>query len=224
MLIDMKRIGLAAILCLVTAVTLADPVGAVTAELVSPLGNRSAGKSETGLGDLVTDSIRSALGTNVSFVTASELKPKEPSFDVGNIDHSDVTPLISYPDDPLAIVELTGTKLREALEKSVSMFPQPNLGFLQVSGLSFKFDARKAAGQRVTRVLIGESEIRPDAIYTVAMSNSLANGALGYWKVWSKDAIRRKVADLTMAKAVERYFIATPRLDYSALSRINPTQ
>jgi hypothetical protein len=72
----------------------------------------------------------------------------------------------------------------------------------------------------VLSVMINGKSISDDARYKVGMTNSLANGALGYWKVWSQDAPKTRVPGMTLISAVEAYLKANPRVDYSKLDRI----
>jgi len=222
---NVKIVGLAlavsVLFALGTAGCLAE---SVQAETVSPLGNKNVGKVETAIGDLVADALRSQLRKDIAFVAASELKAKDVPFPAGKVSSADIEGLISYPDDTLATLELDGKTIRAALEKSVSIHPQPNLGFLQVSGLAFTFDAKKPTGQRVTSVTVGGSPISDGTIYSVAVTNSMANGALGYWKVWDQSKITGTKPDLNVAKAIEAYLKANPKLDYGTQDRIAPAK
>ncbi|MDH7602265.1 MAG: 5'-nucleotidase [Armatimonadota bacterium] len=195
---------------------------AAETESLSALGNKDPGKMETALGDLAADAIRYLLRTDVAFVAASELRPKDPPIPPGKIKISDIRPLITYPDDPLAVLELTGKELKQALEKSVSIYPQPNLAFLQVSGLKFTFDPKRSSGNRVVGILLNGAPVQEDAVYTVAVTNSMANGALGYWKVWSERHVKSRASDASIVKALEVFFKANPKIDYSELDRIKP--
>ena len=197
---------------------------AAQTESASPLGNAEPGKKETAIGDLAADAVREALQCNVAFVAASELKPTKTPFPAGTITSSQIAGLISYPNDPLAVLLLDGKTIRQALEKAVSISPQRNLGFLQVSGLRFKFDAKAKPGNRVTSVVLDKTPLNDDYYYTVGVTNSMANGALGYWKVWRKDDIKTKFPDTTIVRAVENYFRAHAKIDYSKLDRITAQQ
>ncbi len=95
---------------------------------------------ETAIGDLFADAVRSAVKADIAFVAASELRVKDAPIPAGEVAVTDITAFASYPDDPLAEVRLTGKAVKQALEKSVSIYPQPSLGFLQVSGLRFTID------------------------------------------------------------------------------------
>lgn len=189
-------------------------------EIVSPLGNKDCGKSETAVGDLVADAVRAILRTDVAFVASSELKPRDEAVPAGKASSGVLADLVSYADDPLAVLELSGRSIRAALERSVSIYPQPNMAFLQVSGLRFTFSANNSRGQRVMSVTINGKSVSDDARYKVGLTNSLANGAVGYWKVWSQNDPRTRVRDKTLIKALEADLKANPRVDYSKLDRI----
>lgn len=197
---------------------------AVEATSASPLGNKEPWKAETAIGDLVADAFRYAAKTDVAFVAASELKTADQPLPAGKVSSSDITALFSYPNDSLAVLALTGSNIRQALEKSVALYPQTNQGFLQVSGLSFTFDPTKPAGQRVQTITVGGRAIENDRTYTVTTTSSLAQGALGYWKIWSKNAIQKKLTDRSAVNAVVGYLQANPRIDYGKLDRIRATR
>ncbi|MEN6357230.1 MAG: 5'-nucleotidase [Armatimonadota bacterium] len=208
---------------IIVAAVLAIAASAACAESVqskSALSNQDAEKAETSVCDLIADAVRAELNTDIAFVAASEAKAKDKPFDAGQIYSSDINALVSYPDDPLAEVLLTGKAVRQALEKSVSIYPQPNLGFLQISGLEFTFDASKNVGERVTSVSVGGAPLIDSRTYTVALTNSMANGALGYWKIWSAEDVKYRHSDKSITKAVEDFMTANKTIDYSTLGRI----
>lgn len=182
-----------------------------------PLDNREPGKMETAIGCLVADAFRTAMHTDLALVSAGDLKagtaPAKPQ-------PEDVTALLAYPDDTLVVLALDGRMIRTALETSIASSPRPGLSFLQVSGLSFVYDPTKPAGSRVVSVTVGKAAIVDGEAYTVAVPNSLAGGALGYWKVWSKRNIVNKAASITVASAVVKYVSSNPKLEYGLLNRI----
>ncbi len=186
----------------------------------TPLGNAEPGRKETAVGDLAADAVREALQCNVAFVAASELKPIETPLPAGTVTSSQIAELVSYPNDPLAVLLLNGRTIRQALEKAVSISPQRNLGFLQVSGLRFKYDPKQKPGNRVTSVVLDKTPLNDDYYYTVGVTNSMANGALGYWKIWRKDDIKTKFPDGSIVRSVENYFRAHAKIDYGKLDRI----
>lgn len=195
-----------------------------TVQSVSALANADIEKSETSLGDLYADALRDAMKTDVAFVAASEVKPSDTPIPAGTVQISDIVALVSYPDDPLAVLGLDGKMIRLALEKAVSDYPQPNLGFLQVSGLQFTFDASKPAGKRVTAITIGGASVDDKRSYSVAVTNSLGNGALGYFKVWTRDNVKLRATDTSLSKCMEAFLKSHPKIDYSSLNRITASK
>jgi 2',3'-cyclic-nucleotide 2'-phosphodiesterase (5'-nucleotidase family) len=187
----------------------------------SALDNKDAGKQETSVGSLVADAFRAAAHTDIALVAAGDLKKTDDPLPAGKVQSSDVSGLLAYPDDRLVVLALDGRKLRQALETSVSTYPRSGVAFLQVSGVKFTFDSSKSAGQRVTSVTIGATPIADDEAYTVAVMSSLADGALGYWKVWSKRNVISRSGVATSSAAIDSYFRANSKLDYSALNRIS---
>ncbi len=190
----------------------------------APLQNKQPGISETSIGDLVADAFRSQMRTDAAFVAAGDLKASDTELPAGKVTSADVSAFLSYPDDTLTVLALTGKTIIDALERSVSGYPRPGLGFLQVSGLKYSFDGKKKSGERVISATIADKPIALDKTYTVAVMKSLADGALGYWKVWSKSNIVAKTDAMSSSTAIERFMLANSKLNYSSLNRISATK
>lgn len=188
------------------------------------LNNQDVGKAETAVGDIVADAFRAAAHTDAAFVSAGDLKPLSCPVGPGGIKATDLTALLMYPGDMVVRMALDGGMIRQALETSVAGYSQPSLSFLQVSGIKFTFDPSRAAGQRVTSATIGGASIVNEKSYTVAMLNSMAGGALGYWKVWSKRNIVAGTSPVTSTAAVEAYLKANSDPVLSAQGRINVSE
>jgi len=203
-----KRIVLTLFLAFTVTVALA--LGATAATSAVELSSKGSGVGETTLGSLVADAIRSQVKAEVGFVTASELK--DTVIPAGQVSAEDVARAITYRNDPVVVLTLRGEQVRRALERSVAIYPQKNLGFLQVSGLSFTFDPSKPRESRVVSKMVGAKPIEDSKQYSVAATNSLANGALGYFRVWGKDEIR-SVTKTTVAQAADNYLKAQPKIE-----------
>ncbi len=199
------------------AIAAVDPPESTSA---SALSNNAPGKQETPIGSLIADAFRAAMHADVAFVAAGDLKSTDDALPAGKVQSSDVLSVIAYPDEKVVVLALDGRKIRNALEISVGTYPRAGLSFLQVSGLKFSYDAAKPAGQRITSVTIGSSAIIDDHAYTVAVGRSLADGALGYWKVWSKNNIVSSKEPVLSSVAINSYFRTHSKLDYSSLDRI----
>ena len=48
----------------------------------------------------------------------------------------------------------------------------------------------------------------------------MANGALGYFKVWTDEQVKERNPNTNIARAIESYFRANPKIDYGSLDRV----
>lgn len=143
----------------------------------------------------VADLVRTAAGTDLAFMAAELVKT----------DYQKDKPetILSYPTEEIVVVNLTGTQIRKALERSLSLYPQPNNSFLQLSGMEVTFSKSASTGSRVLSVTVDGAKLQDTKSYTVAMPTSLGRGGLGYFKIWDKTNIARTVAKQTMESVVK---------------------
>ncbi|TWT14337.1 bifunctional UDP-sugar hydrolase/5'-nucleotidase [Planomicrobium sp. CPCC 101079] len=160
--------------------------GAVAKVLLN--GGRNEGgvrSSETNLGNLITDGM---------LATAQKIDPEttiavqngggiRASIDAGDITVGEVLTVMPFG-NALAIMELTGTELKAALEISVKDYPNEFGGFLHVSGLKFTFDPSAPAGSRVTDIQVEKNgkykKFKEKDTYKVATNTFTAKGGDGY--------------------------------------------
>ncbi|MBV6457628.1 MAG: hypothetical protein HONBIEJF_00743 [Fimbriimonadaceae bacterium] len=128
------------------------------------------------------DLLRTAARTDAAFIAAGQIKTP---FDPKNL-----ATLLQYPGDDVAIVSLKGSQIKQALERSISLYPSPSMCFLQLSGIEVTFKKDAPAESRITKVLIGGLAISEGNTYTVAMPGSLARGGMGYFKIWEKSQVK----------------------------------
>ena len=90
--------------------------------------------------------------------------------------------MLPYPDSCLKL-QVTGQVIKDALEESVSLYPEAEAKFLAVSGLKFTFDPSKSANSRIkaTDILLPSGKpINLRKEYTVALNNYIGSGGDGY--------------------------------------------
>ncbi|HEU5170150.1 MAG TPA: bifunctional metallophosphatase/5'-nucleotidase [Gemmatimonadales bacterium] len=120
--------------------------------LPAPLDARDAlqRRAETGLGNVVTDAIRAGTGVDVALLNAGALRYDD-VLPAGPLTSYQVESVFLFPDETrMLVARMTGARLRELLERSVSDGVIGKGGFLQVSGVRFSYDAAQPSGQRVT--------------------------------------------------------------------------
>jgi 5'-nucleotidase len=83
-------------------------------------------------------------------------------------------------EDPVVVIGVNGKAIREALENSVCLYPALEGRFPQVSGIKFKFNPKRPAGQRVLSVSINDAPVDPTKHYRLVTRGYMARGKDGY--------------------------------------------
>ncbi len=172
-----------ALVALLLSAALVSSAQAAGTKLALPLDGSNARLGEATLGDLVADAARTALNADIALVQASELRPS--TIPAGDLGEGALGKALMYPEEQLVLIEMPGNTLQEALERSLFVLPQPNPGFLQVSGMTVTFRSGGPAGRRLVSATIGGQALDPGKIYLAAMPVSLAKGAMGYFRVFA---------------------------------------
>ena len=143
------------------------------------------------------DALRKVANTDLAFIPAGVVKNITPS--------KDLAELLLYPTDQVCVVSLSGSQVKQAMERSVALYPMGSGSFLQISGLTVTFNGSAPADKRIVSAIL-ERDKRPvdgSAKYTVAMPATLARGGLGYFKVWSRDQIVDTLAGVTFESVLK---------------------
>ena len=182
-----------------------------------PLDARSAENrtQETNVGNLVADSFRRALTTDIGFLNGGSVRA-DTIITPGPLTMRDVLSILPFNNE-LEVIQVKGSVLREALENGVGRTaPGAEPGrFPQVSGMKYTFDASLPAGQRIKDVTVAGRPLDPERTYTLATTRYVGTGGDGYDmftnlprvprpKLIDSEALRRLVvATRTVAPRVE---------------------
>lgn len=174
---------------LVVALACASLAGwtATLTDSTAPLEGKGVFTQETTLGNLVADALRQTANAELALVNASQMRPV--TLPAGAISDDQVPAALAYPDEEIALVRLKGATVLALLERGLSVLPQPNKGFLQVSGLVVRFDSRRAGGSRIVEAHIGGQPLVESRDYKVALPLSLAKGSGGYFTIMGSAAV-----------------------------------
>lgn len=169
-----------------------------------PLSAEKAREAECSLGDLAADAARAAVNADLVLIQAGQLR--ETLIPKGDLTREALKESLSYPDEQVVLVTISGEQLWSALERSLSMLPKPSSAFLQVSGISAVFRSHADPGQRLDRVAVGGQALSRDKTYRTAMPTSLAKGALGYFRIFG--TLRIETAGPPLGDALWSYAAA----------------
>ena len=131
---------------------------------------------ETNLGNLIADAMRAETKADVAFTNGGGIRA---SIEAGEVTKGDVITVLPFGNYVIT-KEITGEALLAALEHGVSVAPEANGGFLQVSGMTFAYDAKLEAGKRVSDAKIAGVAVDPAKKYLVATNDFMAVGGDGY--------------------------------------------
>lgn len=133
--------------------------------------------AETGIGNLTADAMLDAAASDGAVVALMPDQSISGTLANGIVSKGQVQNLF---DDQLYLVtcKMTGGDLRTALENSFNNYPNAD-GFLQVSGISYTFNASTAIGSRLSDIMIDGHKLDDARTYIVATTNILADN-LGY--------------------------------------------
>ena len=143
-------------------------------------------RKETNLGNLIADGMVARANESVeTYIGLQNGGGIRASIDAGEITLGEVLTTMPFGNQ-LVTLDLTGQEIVDALEHSVSRVEGQDAPgeFLQVSGIKYKYDVNKPAGERVWFVEVktsnGFEKIDSDKMYSVATNAFTANGGDGY--------------------------------------------
>ncbi len=128
----------------------------VLARSTQPIDGRDAiSRSNEGqLGDIVTDAMRSGMNTDVAIINSGTLRLDD-VIAPGPITNYVIESIFLFADETRVVTfPLTGARLRELLEHGVSDAGLGHGGFLQLSGVSFRYDKTRPSGARIVGDII----------------------------------------------------------------------
>jgi 2',3'-cyclic-nucleotide 2'-phosphodiesterase (5'-nucleotidase family) len=180
----MKRVGkVAAVLGAVSLMMLAAYAVAQTKSI--------AGKEAHSGAQNVADLLRSQTGADGAFLTAAYIR--------ASYNPKDLATLMQYPTEGIVVLRLKGSQIRSAFERSVSLYPQSNVGFLQISGFTVDFSADK----KVTAISTDAGPLDDNKTYEIAMPALLGRGGMGYVSIWNKNMIARTLEGATLESVLK---------------------
>ena len=160
-------------------------------ELKAPLGTTdekilraNAYTQETGLGNLIADSMKADLNSDFAFMNPGGIRADIPQGEVTYADLAKIQPFGNV----LVKLELTGAEVKTLLQQQWVVEGNPKT--LQISGLSYKADFSKPVAERVTEMKKADGTPIEDAkTYTVTVNDFMASGGDNYTVLKDKERV-----------------------------------
>jgi hypothetical protein len=144
---------------------------------------------ECSLGNLIADAMKDSTNTEIAFLCGGDIKNNMLKGNLTNRQLIDVMPFYNN----IIVKRIHGQDILDALEYSVSSFPNPFNGFLQISGIIFdlntkinneiKYETDKiyfVGERRVSNVKVNGEDLNLTKLYNVSMFEFIGNGGYGY--------------------------------------------
>ena len=141
------------------------------ARVSRPITRTTNEAGESALGDLVADAHRHAMGADFAVLTMGALQADLAPGRITRADQYSVQPHHLN----LIRLELTGSQIHDLLNQQWRD-EQDGGRRLQVSGLTYTWDAGLPPGQRVVAVMRNGRPLQPEGLYTVVVNEYLAGG------------------------------------------------
>ena len=163
-------------------------------------GKRIVRNQEAGIGDFFCDVFAALADAEISIVNGGNLRADLPQ---GTVTNGDIINVIPF-DNQMCLIELTGEQLLQLLESSVSLLPEENGSFPQVSGLKFDVDIKASPRIKKVKVLVNGvwGALDPARRYRIVVSDyqltqmpfkpTVLNPSLGIGYMVAPDIIKNK--------------------------------
>ncbi len=146
----------------------------------TPLDSRrtTVRRREAAIGNLIADALRARFDADVGLMNGGGIRA-EREYPAGTtLTRGDVLAELPF-NNHAVLLSVTGAELKGAMEVGLSSLDWAGR-FPQIAGMTVTFDPERTAGGRVVELQVGGVPLDPQATYTVATNDFLANGGDGY--------------------------------------------
>lgn len=159
---------------------------------------------EATMGNLIADAMRLQSGADVALMNGGGIRADR-TYDAGaTLTRRDILTELPFG-NTLAVVEISGAQLLEALENGLSQVEKGAGRFAQVSGLTLTYDPKAEAGKRVAEVVVAGAPLDPAKTYKVAVNDYMLGGGDGYKMLKDAKQITDTGAGALVANVVMAY-------------------
>ncbi len=136
-------------------------------------------RDDISFGHLVADAARRSTGADLALIESGNFRGNR-FYDAGQ-DLTGLDLLNEFPFQPhLLVLGMTGEDVLEALEHGLADLEEDRFKFPVISGMVVVVDRDQPPGRRVESVTTDSGPLQPEKRYSVAVTNWIAGGGLGY--------------------------------------------
>ena len=171
---------------------------------------------ESPIGSVIADQMRALTGADVALQNAGGIRGGLPQ---GTVTRGMIFEVLPF-DNTIVTVQLAGADVRRALEASLARDR-----VIQVSGLRYRFDFRRAAGSRVTALLdLDGRPLDESRVYRVACNDFMVQGGDGLSALRAGGEVRDSGIEIRQAleDRVREASSGGGALDWKSDGRITP--
>ena len=187
-----------------------DRVEPITEQVIGsstePIPSSGTATDETKQGNVVTDALRAATGTQLALYNTGGLRDALTRGDrdaSGNypIRRGDVLAMLPF-NNQMTTLTLSGAELKAQLENGIGEHPTPSAAFPQISGFSFKWNPMAQPNGRVKSGKLADGtpiDFSPASRYTLVTNDFVATGGDGYTDFSGRLTYQGDVEDAVIA-------------------------
>lgn len=168
------------------------------------LSTKHISEKSTPLGNLTADAIRETTHTDAALIAAASFRDNSAALGPGDFSSSSLIKMLEFRSEKLSVLKLTGTQIQEAVKHSFILYPDANSSFLQYSGLTLTINPKAVGEAAVLSIQVGNTPLSASRTYLVGMPQTLAGGALAYFRYWKDSDITQNL-NTTLEQALTTY-------------------
>ena len=187
----------------------------------TPLDSRRAvvRGSEAAIGNLIADALKTSVGADVAITNGGGIRADKQYQAGQTLTRRDVLSELPFGNTTV-LIEVTGDKLRAALENGVSQIRELGGRFPQVSGLTVEVDQSGTPGSRIKSILVNGQPLDPAKTYKVATNDFMARGGDGYRSFEGAKSLIDVAASQLMASQVIDYITKAGKVSPKVEGRV----
>ena len=171
---------------------------------------------EAVIGNLIADAMRAATGADIAMTNGGGIRGDTVYARGATLLRRDIQTELPFGNKTV-VLEVTGVELHAALENGVGGVTMGAGRFPHVSGMTYRFDASRPAGDRIADVTVGGEPLGRARTYRLATNDFMGRGGDGYSMfVEAPRLIDSASGKLMAAQVIEAIAAAgeiAPRLD-----------